>query len=74
MSIDIKPEDIHEMRSFEDENGEVFLSVNDLVNHLKLNKHRMNEVVPEHITADRFIQLLRTFEKAIKEIFNEPTN
>lgn len=60
-------DDINEMGSIEDEKGEIFLSVNDLVHHLEMNKFRMNDIVPEHVTADRFIQLLRTFEKAIKD-------
>lgn len=55
------------MGSVIDETGEVHLSVNDLIRHLEGNKHRMNEVQPEHMTADRFISLLRMFEKGIKE-------
>lgn len=59
--------DIANMRTVEDETGEVYLSVTDIVAHLRGNQHRMNEVLKESVTADRFILLLQTFEKAVKE-------
>lgn len=66
--------DLDSMGSVIDEKGEVFLSVEDLVRHLERNRHRMNDVQPEYLTAERFITLLRTFEKGIKESDNEQTN
>lgn len=66
--MEINTGDIGEMGSFEDINGEVYLSVTDLVKHLEGNKHRMKEVVAESITTDRFILLLKSFEKQIKEM------
>ena len=67
MSNKINAGDLGEMRSWE-EDGEIYLSVNDLIHYLEGNKHRMTEVLPEHVTADRFIKLLRSFEQGIKSL------
>lgn len=68
MSSKLTEDQLNEMGSVIDENGEVYLSVDDLVKHFENNIHRMHEVQPEHITAKRFIGLLRQFESGIKEM------
>ena len=64
--MNIKTGDIGEMGSYQDEEGEVYLSVTDLINHLNGNLHRVTD--EEKVTLGRFIFLLRSFERQIKEL------
>lgn len=68
MANTLTEDQLNEMGSVIDENGEVYLSVTDLVQHLEMNKCRMKQVQPEYITANRFIILLRQFESGIKAL------
>jgi hypothetical protein len=56
------------MRSYEDKEGNLYLSVDDIIKHLDLKRPVMTKVQQETLTADSFIKLLRRYAEEIRKL------
>lgn len=56
------------MRYVQDNTGEIYLNMNDIIKEIDLKKPMMTKVFVEHLTMEKFCSLLRNYEDAIKKL------
>ncbi|HYC27723.1 MAG TPA: hypothetical protein VEB42_02890 [Chitinophagaceae bacterium] len=56
------------LRYVNDEKGELYINLNDIVKLIEDRKPKMTQLLVEHATMDKFIGLMRKYETAIQSL------